>query len=206
MANINQITVDGNIYDIEDTTARQESGGKLPLSGGTMTGDINMASHKITGLVAPTSESEAVNKGYVDNLNGDFELIETITLDADVRTISRNKEPNGNAYNFKKIIGLCSFPTGGTGNCYVQFLPSGTAGQNLSLSYMRLNYNTCAFFIVADKSFYYTATASGLGQYAGIVQFGQIIDIENKIIDNFSVIGNADIKAGTVIKIYGVRA
>lgn len=155
---------------------------------------------------AISDPKDLVNKGYVDNLNGNFELIETITIDADVRRVSRNKEPNGTAYNFKKIIGLCSFPAGSTGNCYVQFVPSGTASQNLTLSYMRLNYQNCAFLIVADKSFYYTASASGLGEYNGIVQFGQIIDIENKIIDNFSVIGNADIKAGTVIKIYGVRA
>lgn len=63
MANINQITVDGNIYDIEDTIARQESGGKLPLSGGTMTGDINMGGNKVTGLPTPTDAGDAVPFG-----------------------------------------------------------------------------------------------------------------------------------------------
>lgn len=84
MANINQITVDGNIYDIEDTTARQESGGKLPLSGGTMTGDINMAGHKVTGLPTPTDASDAVNKGYVDAQTRYWTLIDSVTLTEEV--------------------------------------------------------------------------------------------------------------------------
>lgn len=84
MANINQITVDGNIYDIEDKTARQESSGKLPLNGGTMAGDIDMASHKITGLPAPTSESEAVNRGYVDAQTRYWTLIDSVTLTDEV--------------------------------------------------------------------------------------------------------------------------
>lgn len=58
----------------------------LLKAGGTMTGDINMASHKITGLVAPTSESEAVNKEYVDKIEN-YSLIKTITLTEDANSI-----------------------------------------------------------------------------------------------------------------------
>ena len=38
----------------------------LPLGGGTMEGPINMNGQKMTGLNAPTEDSEAANKGYVD--------------------------------------------------------------------------------------------------------------------------------------------
>jgi hypothetical protein len=41
---------------------------KLSLSGGTMTGAINMGGSKITSLGAPTAGGDAVNKTYADNL------------------------------------------------------------------------------------------------------------------------------------------
>lgn len=40
--------------------------GALPIAGGTMTGGIDMGSHAITELPAPTADGDAVNKGYVD--------------------------------------------------------------------------------------------------------------------------------------------
>lgn len=39
----------------------------LSLDGGTMNGQINMNSNKITNLSSPTSTSDAANKSYVDN-------------------------------------------------------------------------------------------------------------------------------------------
>ena len=39
---------------------------KLPLSGGTMTGPINMNSQKITNLANPTANNDAANKIFVD--------------------------------------------------------------------------------------------------------------------------------------------
>jgi hypothetical protein len=43
------------------------SGTFLNLTGGTMTGAINMSSFKIVSLSAPTDNNDAVNKFYVDN-------------------------------------------------------------------------------------------------------------------------------------------
>ena len=50
------------------------SGDYLPLSGGTLTGALNMGSKKITNLADPTANSDAANKKYVDNMvaNADF--------------------------------------------------------------------------------------------------------------------------------------
>lgn len=39
----------------------------LPLSGGTMSGSIDMASHSITSLLGPVDSGDATNKIYVDN-------------------------------------------------------------------------------------------------------------------------------------------
>ena len=54
------ITDGTNTFDVKDQNA-------LPLSGGTMTGDIIMGSNNITGLSAPTEETDAATKAYVDS-------------------------------------------------------------------------------------------------------------------------------------------
>ncbi len=41
---------------------------KLPLAGGTMTGDIAMGTNKITGLGTPTASADAATKNYVDTI------------------------------------------------------------------------------------------------------------------------------------------
>jgi hypothetical protein len=41
--------------------------GKLSLTGGTMTGVIEMSNNKITGLASPTLSTDAARKDYVDN-------------------------------------------------------------------------------------------------------------------------------------------
>jgi len=49
---------------------RPNPGIYLPLAGGTMQGDILMASHKITGLPVPTLDPDAATKAYVDAAAG----------------------------------------------------------------------------------------------------------------------------------------
>lgn len=44
-----------------------EDVGALPLSGGDMTGGINMNGQNLSGLNLPTESSQAANKGYVDS-------------------------------------------------------------------------------------------------------------------------------------------
>ena len=56
----------------------------------------------------PTADDSAANKGYVDGkiaaLTKKYELIETITLTEATSSIERSVEPDGTAYNFKKLI------------------------------------------------------------------------------------------------------
>jgi hypothetical protein len=49
------------------TASKTYADTKLPKSGGTMTGAINMGSKKITSLAAPTSDADASTKKYVDD-------------------------------------------------------------------------------------------------------------------------------------------
>ena len=48
-------------------TANKTAKAALPKSGGNMSGDINMDSHKVTGLATPTADADAATKAYVDN-------------------------------------------------------------------------------------------------------------------------------------------
>ena len=57
--------------DLSSTSRLQvKDSTKLPLSGGTMTGAINMGSKKITSLATPTENTDAATKGYVDSIAG----------------------------------------------------------------------------------------------------------------------------------------
>ena len=60
------INDDDNVY----TTLTNSIATKLPLSGGTMTGQIAMGGNKITGAAAPTTGSDLTNKTYVDSILG----------------------------------------------------------------------------------------------------------------------------------------
>ena len=53
-----------------NTTLTTALGTKLPLTGGTMTGAINMGTHQINNLSTPTASTDATNKSYVDGILG----------------------------------------------------------------------------------------------------------------------------------------
>ena len=48
------------------TTVTNSIAAKLPLAGGTMTGDINLDSNSLTNLAAPSGANDAARKAYVD--------------------------------------------------------------------------------------------------------------------------------------------
>lgn len=66
--------------------------GFLPLSGGTMTGDIDMGLHAITNLTDPVNPQDSATKAYVDTVAGGF----TVILAADAATTANlNATPAG---------------------------------------------------------------------------------------------------------------
>ena len=214
MANINQITVDGNIYDIEDKTARQESGGKLSLNGGTMTGDIDMASHKITGLSAPSSENEAVSKGYVDAQSRYWTLIDSVTLTEEVAEYKKDLP----AETYRELYVTATVELGGT------------VSNNLVRFTVQDNYRVCGIDVnsSAGQTLYVAAhvvTLPGKG-HSGIIGVSKIAwinagtsmspglrDFENQdeyitqckvtAAPSYANTGTATLAAGTKIMIWG---
>ncbi len=57
-----------NLNHIEDALAEHDEtlGKRLPLFGGTMTGDIDLGGNALTNVKAPAAATDAATKGYVD--------------------------------------------------------------------------------------------------------------------------------------------
>lgn len=68
-----QIDTGTLIFDNDDSSGAQyptvqvADPTKLPLTGGALTGELNLSSNKITGLAAPTANTDAATKSYVDS-------------------------------------------------------------------------------------------------------------------------------------------
>lgn len=75
----------GNMYvDVTSTEnssqrVQVKDNTKLPLTGGTLTGNLNLNNHKIINLSTPTLNTDATNKSYVDGLytNLESEIVST---------------------------------------------------------------------------------------------------------------------------------
>ena len=87
------------------TTVTNSIATKLPLAGGTMTGDITMGANAVTSTAAPTTDDELTRKGYVDTQDA-------LKLDLAGGTMS-----GAIAMGTSKITGLGD-PTASTGRSY----------------------------------------------------------------------------------------
>ena len=81
---------------IDDLTEKQDD--YVLKAGDTMTGDLNMGTHKVTGLATPTGNTDAATKQYVDNATrGDYLPTAGGTMTGDIdmngNTIENVKDP-----------------------------------------------------------------------------------------------------------------
>ena len=169
----------------------------------------------------PTADDSAANKGYVDGkiaaLTKKYELIETITLTEATSSIERSVEPDGTAYNFKKlIIYMNASLTNKTGAFGVN-LWDGTTLAARHVAFGSDMTQTKSDYImeisVEDGILHQTTPVRTSSSYlssptntAAATFYGgvKMMDKISKItINQYNGIAFA---VGTVIKIYGVRA
>lgn len=84
-ATASDVTTSLNNLQRQIDSVNKTAGDALPKAGGTMTGDINMGSKKITNLATPTADTDAATKKYVDD--GDAALLGASTDEAGAATI-----------------------------------------------------------------------------------------------------------------------
>ena len=169
----------------------------------------------------PIGDSDLTNKKYVDGkiaaLTNRYELIETITLTEATNSIERNSEPDGTAYNFKKLlIYMNAALTDQAGECGVHLWDGTTlAAKNLAFGskVTTTSSNYMMELSVEDGILHQTTPEradtdylSMISKTAAATYFGGV-----KMMDKISKFtlhqfNSRTFAVGTVIKIYGVRA
>lgn len=76
----------------EKTISIPETDKFLKLSGGTMSGNIEMDGNKISGLPTPETDNEAANKAYVDSYTGGIKFSINEERNCLVATYGENKK------------------------------------------------------------------------------------------------------------------
>ena len=165
----------------------------------------------------PTEDDSAANKGYVDGkvsaLTNKYELIETITLTEATNLIERSSDPDGTAYGFAKLLITVDTPKADVAaqqNVRL-FLNDGTLDyyayyQSLT-TYAKRAYFDCAVENGVLKIRIGNGSTNYGGENAGMssmIQSGTVAFLS--AINKIKLKGEATFAAGTIIKIYGVRA
>ena len=91
---ITPATLQGKI----DAQITPEISSKLPLAGGTMSGEIDMGGNRVTGLAEPTSGEDATNRFYVDNAANTARNDAEATASDDATTKADAAQAAANAY------------------------------------------------------------------------------------------------------------
>ena len=83
---INELTTGAGDLEIDKTGSVRISGGTVDLSNAHMATDLDMVEHRIINVGAPVSGTDAVNKTYVDSLEGGGTVLRgTATFNSDGR-------------------------------------------------------------------------------------------------------------------------
>lgn len=134
----------------------------LPLSGGTLTGALNMSSQKITSLAVPTESTDAANKSYVDS---------QISSNAKTYTGTTPISVSGTTISHSTAAGYKHIPSGGSTGQVLRYQSSGTAqwGKE-TVSGIRVSAGTLT--VSTDSDNIYTISHSTAAGYKHIPSGG----------------------------------
>lgn len=158
-----------------------------------------------------------ISKGTLENVLAErlkepqFELIEDITLTEDVASIVRSTEPNGKAYNFKKVCAELYSPQGtktfqGAITCYCD-----NKSQTLYLnSFFTTSNRYCSAMFDCTNGLLISTLANPSNSNANtnisaLAHMGKVVDSNITQITVKSNTSVDDMPIGTTIKIYGIR-
>ena len=160
---------------------------------------------------SPTSENAQSGKAVAEALaafGGEYELIETITLEEAVTTITRNTEPSGKAYSFKDVFIEFFWNTACTAKWILLEISAGVKKAEAFRDLMQGSGTSWVQILNCyGKRLFLFSNRSSNTAYA---QYGAQIPIKyldsNKPIDTLKIQYQMEMPVGTVIKIWGVRA
>lgn len=173
-------------------------------------------------FIKPGIPSPAWNDdGGVSSANGVYELIESRTLDEDLYSLTINKEPNGNDYNFKAIA-ITVNTKAGTANTHLNFIAKNGFNE-LQLSTIKdcistsgEKYGYCEFW--QERGVWRSQGSVAAVGYTGFVEQltgTSIMDAFTVRVSDYPVIDNIQIMSylngttipkGSLFYIYGIRA
>lgn len=143
----------------------------------------------------------------IANLDPDYQLIESITLEEDVSEIVRETDTTGRAYNFSKLLVMIVFQPRSSSSDYHVYCGS---SNNDRVCYLR-NITTVNYAVVKmeiNNGRLYVSQANSAYRWNNSVAYGTVLGggwLEKSAIDYFGLRNASyDLVAGTTIDIYGV--
>lgn len=184
----------------------------------TLNGHLSDISETLGGQNVLTRENLISLLGYEPvKPEGNYELIETITLTEDMAAIERTQEPDGTAYNFKALLFQATIqPTSVSGANYTLAVLVGCGSKKLAIGYIDNAVSTssaltCYGECDEHRGFANFRCANGMSNLgSNTTQRGSSNSYLLEPFDNityfrlrFPVIS---IPSGSVVKIYAVRS
>lgn len=144
-------------------------------------------------------------------IDGEYELIEEITISEGTRSLERNLEPDGTAYNFRKMyVSIITTQAEEDGVIYSMFNNSFIGLAMNSIRSQLSEGGIAQIYAHVDNGFLdgYGVGAGNQGTSSNLVRYLTPVNVPSGIsaINSIKILANVNIPINTSIAIYGVRA
>ena len=193
-------------YDRTDYTVIKDPYGPVVLALSYDESVVDVKDNYISNVRYPFESTDAATKGYVDDAVPNYELIEEITVTEDVEQILKKTSPDGTPYNFKAVTIEFSSEgvTGYSGKQLIEFNDGRVFKGNAEF----LSDNRIAIIrgIYCGGLTFYDATWNAQSANSTTLNQNGYAIVPKIAQENVTKIHiRSAVKAGTVIKIYGIK-